>query len=139
MSVKDADVFALFLLQQKRLELLKPSRKRDFTLQPFDYELHTVSPVTVLPTKPVQFASIGLVDMLNTGGAVQSLEFHKEESMVKVGVRGCGEMRVFASERPKACKMDGVDAKFGYGPDMMVSIQVPWPGSSKLTVIEYSF
>lgn len=139
MFVKDVEVFAVFLFQQKRLELLKPSGKLVFTLQPFDYELLTVSPVTVLPTKPVQFAPIGLVDMFNTSGAVQSLEFYKEESLVRIGVRGCGEMRAFASERPKACKMDGVDAKFGYGPDMMVSIQVPWPGSSKLTVIEYSF
>lgn len=59
----------------------------------------------VLPKKLIQFAPIELVNMNNTGGAIQSLEFEDEENssnLVRIGMKGCGEMRAFASERPSA-------------------------------------
>ena len=58
--------------------------------------------------------------------------------MVRVGVRGSGEMRVFASKKPMSGKIDGVGVEFGYE-DKMVTVQVPWPNSSRLSLVEYSF
>ncbi|BBH03780.1 Raffinose synthase family protein [Prunus dulcis] len=109
-SIKGMNIFAVYMHQQKKLKLLKLSEKVEISLQPFDFKLLTVSPVRVLPKKFIQFAPIGLVNMLNTGGAIQSLEFEDEENssnLVRIGVKGCGEMSVFASERPSACKIDG--------------------------------
>ena len=76
--------------------------------------------------------------MLNTGAAIQSLEFEDGETSVKIGVRGCGEMRAFASEKPTACKNDGEEVKFDYV-DKMITVQVQWPSSSRTTVVEYLF
>ncbi|XP_021825927.1 galactinol--sucrose galactosyltransferase-like, partial [Prunus avium] len=128
-SIKGMDIFAVYMHQQKKLKLLKLSEKVEISLQPFDFELLTVSPVRVLPKKLIQFAPIGLVNMFNTGGAIQSLEFEDEENssnLVRIGVKGCGEMRVFASEKPSACKIDGEEVKFDFV-DKMVTVQVPWP------------
>lgn len=136
--IKAIDVFAVYMFQEKKLKLLKPSEAVEISLQPFSYELLTVSPVKVLPKKRIQFAPIGLVNMLNTGGAIQSLEFEDGETSVKIGVRGSGEMRAFASEKPTACKIDGEEVKFDYV-DKMITVQVQWPSSSRTTVVECLF
>ncbi len=137
-STKGVDVFAIYMLQEKKLKLLKSSEIMEISLEPFCFELLIVSPVTVLSKKIIQFAPIGLVNMLNTGGAIQSLEFDDDETLVRVGVKGSGEMRVFASEKPMSCKIDGVVVEFSYE-DKMVKVQVPWPNSSRSSLVEYSF
>lgn len=127
--------FSPYISQAKKLILSAPSDdSEEISLEPFNFELITVSPVTVLPGKSVKFAPIGLVNMLNTGGAVQSLAFDEAQNLVEVGVRGTGEMRVYASEKPTTCRIDGKQVDFEYE-GSMVKIQVPWPGSSKLSTV----
>jgi len=137
-SVKGVDVFVVYMFKEKKVRLLKSSEKLEISLEPFNYDLLTVSPVTVLPRKSIQFAPIGLVNMLNTGGAIQSVMVVDDESLIRIGVKGSGEMRVFASGNPVSCKIDGVDVEFCFH-DQMVTIQVPWPSSPKLSVMEFLF
>ncbi|KAH0975476.1 hypothetical protein GBA52_017375 [Prunus armeniaca] len=129
------------LNKQKKLQLLKLSKKVEISLQPFNFEILTVSAVRVLPKKLIKFAPIGLVNMLNTGGAIQSLEFEDEENssnLVRIRMKGCGEMRVFASEKPSACMIDGEEVKFDFV-DKRVKVQVSWPNSSTSTVVDFLF
>lgn len=137
-TFEGANVFAVYMFQEKKLKLFKSTEKVEVSLKPFTFELLTVSPVIVFSKKLVQFAPIGLVNMLNTGGAIQSLEIDENQNVVRIGVKGSGEMKVFASEKPTSCKIDGVCVKFGYE-DKMVTVQVPWPSSSTLSTIEYLF
>ncbi|KAG6720008.1 hypothetical protein I3842_03G036900 [Carya illinoinensis] len=137
-SIEGVQVFALYYSQAKKLVLSKPSQNVEISLEPFNFELITVSPVVVLTGTSVRFAHIGLVNMLNTGGAIQSLAFNDEAKSIRIGVKGTGEMRVFASEKPIACKIDGEAVPFEYE-DFMVVIQVPWPGFSNPSLIEYIF
>lgn len=136
--IEGVEVFAMYFSQAKKLILSTPSESVEISLEPFNFELITVVPVTTLARKSVHFAPIGLVNMLNTGGAIQSLAFDDEKSSVCVGVRGTGEMRVFASQKPVACRIDGREVEFQYQEHMVV-IQVPWPSSSKLSTVEYLF
>ncbi|XP_040987037.1 galactinol--sucrose galactosyltransferase-like [Juglans microcarpa x Juglans regia] len=138
--IKGVDIFAVYIFQEKKLKLLKSSDQgMHISLEPFTFELLTVSPVTTLQSnKSIQFAPIGLVNMLNSGGAIQSLEFDDEEKLVRVGVRGSGELRVFASEKPMSCRIDGMAVEFSYSEKMIV-VQVTWSKSSRLSVVEYSF
>ncbi|KAJ1385063.1 Glycosyl hydrolases 36 [Sesbania bispinosa] len=138
MCTKGVDVFAVYLFKDDKLKLMKSSDKFEVSLEPFSFELFTVSPVTVFSKRLIQFAPIGLVNMLNSGGAIQSLEFGDHASLAKIGVRGCGEMRVFASEKPISCKIDGEAVEFDYE-DKMVRVQVPWPSSSTLSMVELLF
>lgn len=137
-SIEGAQLFALYYHQAKKLVLSKPTEDVELSLEPFNFELIIVSPVTTLPSKWVQFAPIGLVNMLNTGGAVKSLVYNKEGNSVQMGVKGTGEMRVFASEKPSSCRIDGDDVAFEYG-ESMVIVHVPWPGTSALSTVEYIF
>ncbi|CAL0317287.1 unnamed protein product [Lupinus luteus] len=141
-SIEGVQLFALYFSQGNKLVLSSPSDSEEISLEPFNFELITVSPVTFLHGKSsssvVQFAPIGLVNMLNTGGAIQSLAFDEAKNLVEVGVRGKGEMRVFASEKPSTCRIDGEEVHFQYESNMVV-IQVPWPSSSKLSNVHYIF
>ncbi|KAA8530209.1 hypothetical protein F0562_004918 [Nyssa sinensis] len=138
-SIEGVQVFAMYKFREKKLVLSKPSDKIEISLEPFNFELITVSPVKVMAATSIQFAPIGLVNILNTGGAIQSVEFNDDDgNWVKVGVKGSGEMRLFASEKPIACLINGVGVACKYE-EQMVVIQVPWPNSSGLSIIEYLF
>lgn len=142
-SIKDVDLFAVYMYKEKKLKLVKPSESLEITLDPFQFELLTVSPVKVLPrnnnkTNPVQVAPLGLVNMLNGGGAVEWVELHKDSNRVAVGVKGCGEMKAFASEEPGACKINGERVKFRYE-GCMIGVDLPFLASSQLSIVEYLF
>ncbi|KAL9343097.1 hypothetical protein Peur_063528 [Populus x canadensis] len=138
-SIEGVQIFAMYLSKSKKLVLSKPHENIEIALEPFNFELITVSPVTTLAGKPAQFAPIGLVNMLNTGGAIQSLAYTNDSnSSVQIGIKGSGEMRVFASEKPRSCKIDGRDVAFEYEGYMVVT-QVPWSPPSGLSTVDYLF
>uniref|UniRef100_A0A1D1XNT9 Galactinol--sucrose galactosyltransferase n=1 Tax=Anthurium amnicola TaxID=1678845 RepID=A0A1D1XNT9_9ARAE len=136
------ELFAVYSFRGGKLSLLKLEDGIDVSLDPFHFELLTVSPVKSLSPPPpsrktaVQFAPIGLANMLNTGGAIQSVEFDGDG--VKVAVKGTGEMKAFSSEKPVTCRVNGEETAFAYE-GSVVSVQVAWPGSSEPSVIEYLF
>lgn len=135
-------LFAVYSSRVKKLALLKPDEEFEVELDPFSYDLFVVSPVNIFPLRrSIQFAPIGLVNMLNAGGAVQSLEFEDRlsESTVKIAVKGAGEMKAYSSERPAACRVNREDAGFVYE-ENVVTVEVPWSGSSnKLCIVEYLY
>ena len=137
-SIEGVQVFALYYHQAKKLVLSKPTEDVELSLEPFNFELIIVFPVTTLPSKSVQFAPIGLVNMLNTGGAVKSLVYGEEGNSVQIGVKGTGEMRVFASEKPLGCRIGGSPVAFEYE-ENMVRVHVPWTGNSSLSIVECIF
>lgn len=138
-SIEGVQIFAMYLSKSKKLVLSKAHENIEIALEPFNFELITLSPVTTLAGKPAQFAPIGLVNMLNTGGAIQSLAYTNDStSSVQIGIKGSGEMRVFASEKPRSCKIDGRDVAFEYEGHMVVT-QVPWSTPSGLSTIDYLF
>ncbi|PON96700.1 Glycosyl hydrolase [Trema orientale] len=136
--IEEGNLFAVYMFREKKLQLLKFTESVEVSLEPLDFELLTICPVKYLHEKSVQFAEIGLVNMLNTGGAILSVELDVDENLVRIGLRGRGEMKVFASKKPVACNVDGVGVKFGYD-NKMVSIQVPSSNSKGESVVEYLF
>ncbi|KAH1097572.1 hypothetical protein J1N35_014493 [Gossypium stocksii] len=108
------------------------------TLEPLKFELLIVSPVKILPQKQIQIAPIGLVNMLNSGGTIQSLAFDVDKNVVRIGVKGRGELRVFASEKPWGDRIDGRRAEFGYD-EQMVTTEIPWVNSTIPLTVEYCF
>lgn len=136
--VEGVQCFAMYFCKEKKLVLSKPSDFIEISLDPFNYELIVVSPVTILPWDSIEFSPIGLVNMLNSGGAIKSFDII-EDKMVQVGVKGGGEMRVFASEKPKSCRVNGEDMEFEFE-ENMVKVQVPWNHNSPgFSTIDYLF
>ncbi|KAF9620634.1 hypothetical protein IFM89_013660 [Coptis chinensis] len=138
MRIDGVEAFAVYAFRSKKLMLLKASEDIELSLEPFTFELFTVSPVKMILNKGILFAPIGLVNMLNTGGAIQTLSFDSNENLVQIEVTGTGEMRVFSTGRPKVCKINGEEVSFTHD-EYMVVIHVPWPSSSKCSLIDYYF
>lgn len=141
--LEEFQLFAMYLSKQDILVLSKLSDSIDITLEPFSYELIVVSPVTTLPwDSTIQFAPIGSVNMLNTGGALKSFDIiddDGEEKMVRIGVKGAGEMRVYSSEKPTACRVNGKEIEFEYE-DGMVKVHLAWNDHlAGLSTVEYLF
>ncbi|XP_019185883.1 PREDICTED: probable galactinol--sucrose galactosyltransferase 5 [Ipomoea nil] len=136
--VQDVEAFALYLFQEKKLVLVNPTDNIHITLEPFNFELITIAPIAKFGPKGIQVAPIGLVNMLNSGGAIQSLKFDDENNSLVVELKGTGEMRLYASQKPTICRVNGIDAPVVYE-DQMVSTQVPWVSPSGSLIIEYFF
>lgn len=64
----------------------------------------------------LQFAPIGLLDMYNSGGAVEALELtnHPAGCRVKIRVRGCGRFGAYSSKKPLSCIVDMQEEEFQY-------------------------
>ncbi|XP_019056471.1 PREDICTED: probable galactinol--sucrose galactosyltransferase 2 isoform X2 [Tarenaya hassleriana] len=81
-------------------------------------EIFTVSPIRVFGPD-FHFALIGLLDMYNSGGAVDGLDASMESSgsKVRVKARGCGRFGVYSNKRPKLCMLERKEIEFSYDSD----------------------
>ncbi|XP_062187056.1 probable galactinol--sucrose galactosyltransferase 2 [Phragmites australis] len=98
------------------------------TLGTVEYELFHVCPVRAV-TLDVSFAPIGLLDMLNAGGAVEECAVNGGgRDAVVLRVRGCGRFGAFCSRKPVKCLLDSADVQFRYDASTgLVAIDLPTP------------
>ncbi|KAJ7976799.1 Alkaline alpha-galactosidase seed imbibition protein [Quillaja saponaria] len=124
------------------------------TLQVLEYELFHFSPVTEI-TSNISFAPIGLLDMFNTGGAVELVEIRKDSdkdsqlfdgevsteltaslsenrsatATIALKVRGCGRFGVYSSQRPLKCTVGNAETVYSYDSETgLVTLTIPVPG-----------
>ncbi|CAL5203251.1 unnamed protein product [Lathyrus oleraceus] len=111
-----------------------PSRgKLQVSLETLQCEVYTVSPIRVFGH--VQFAPIGLLDMYNSGGAVEKLSCTMDVAdciTVKIQSRGGGRFGAYSNERPKSCLVDMKEEEFCYNSeDELLTIKLDGEGNSK--------
>lgn len=83
-------------------------------------DIITISPVQVSVDGSLSFAAIGLVNMINAGGAIESCSlcgsYADGDAAVAVRVKGCGEFLAYSSVRPVSVSIDGrCIEEFEYG------------------------
>lgn len=81
--------------------------------------LHIINKCMVLYqdyAENVQFAPLGLIDMYNSAGAIEALNFtnHYSECIIKVKMRGCGHFGAYSSIKPKYCTVDTKAEEISY-------------------------
>ncbi|XBJ28219.1 hypothetical protein VPH35_005358 [Triticum aestivum] len=124
-AMADAAEFAVYKHHSGELFLMTPqSEPIHFTLQPSSYEIFTFAPVTPVAGGATQFASVGVVDMLNCGGTIAHVGGDGAEVMVKV--KGAGRLVVYSSARPERCTVDGSEAAFEWGVGGKLEVAVYW-------------
>ncbi|KAL9361480.1 hypothetical protein Peur_044265 [Populus x canadensis] len=123
------------------------------TLKVLEYELFHFCPINEI-TSNISFAPIGLLDMFNTGGAVEQVEiqmasdkspehFDGEVSSelttslsenrsptatIALKVRGCGRFGAYSSQRPLKCTVGNVFTDFNYDSATgLVTLTLPVP------------
>ncbi|XP_057982125.1 probable galactinol--sucrose galactosyltransferase 2 isoform X2 [Malania oleifera] len=124
------------------------------TLKVLEYELFHFCALKEIAN--ISFAPIGLLDMFNTGGAVEQFEIHsgacvknlelwngeveselnptslsERESAtatIVLKVRGCGRFGAYSSQRPLQCRVGGAESNFDYDTTTgLVTLNIPVP------------
>jgi raffinose synthase len=124
------------------------------SLKVLEHDVLTVSPIKDL-APGFRFAPIGLVDMFNSGGAVDGLTYHlldgaklldgngstsgsEAVGLVCMEVRGCGRFGAYSSVRPRKCAMGSSELEFSYDSSSgLVTVQLeamPREGVHKIVV-----
>lgn len=64
----------------------------------------------------VLFAPLGLIDMYNSGGAIEALSSTSEPPgcKIKIKVRGCGRFGAYSNSEPIYCMVDMKEEEFTY-------------------------
>ncbi|KAL3512674.1 hypothetical protein ACH5RR_025391, partial [Cinchona calisaya] len=110
---------AVYTFRSGSLCQIRKEGRFDVSLNTLQWEIFTISPVRVF-VQDLRFAPIGLIDMYNSGGAVETLEGCISESpgkKIRVRVRGCGCFGAYSSRKPSGCLVDGNHEEFTYTGD----------------------
>jgi stachyose synthetase len=124
----NAGSYAVYRCQPEELLVMTPhSEPIQFTLQPSSFELFTFAPITTIiggATK-VRFAPIGLVNLLNCGGAIVDVEYGNGGE-VRMKVKGAGTLLVYSDVKPRRSLVDGCEAEFEWGNGGKLMVDVTW-------------
>ncbi|KAH9320818.1 hypothetical protein KI387_015457 [Taxus chinensis] len=105
------------------------------SLKVLEYEVYTVSPVTDY-NHIVCFAPLGLIDMYNAGGAVESSDYFDEDNkcLIKITVRGCGRFGAYTSKKPTRCLLNMKQIEHSYeSAKCLLTLIIPtYVGSNKV-------
>lgn len=118
------------------------------TLKVLEFELFHFCPIQEI-APGISFAAIGLMDMFNTGGAIEEVEIHrtsdKQElfdgevttslssnrtttATIALKVRGSGKFGVYSSQRPLKFAVDGTKTDFNYNSENgLTTFSIPIP------------
>ena len=128
-AMAKAASYAVYRCQTQELLLMTPDLESiQFTLQPSSFELFTFVPVTTICGGAAKacFAPIGLVDLLNCGGAIVDVQHSGNGGEVRMKVKGGGRLLVYSDVAPKKSLVDGCEAGFEWEIGGKLMVDVTW-------------
>lgn len=80
----------------------------------------------------VRFAPLGLIDMFNSGGALDNVSSGADSSATTIHIRcrGPGRFGAYSATRPELCRVDEHEVKFTHAEDGLLTFYLP-PSSSQ--------
>ncbi|CAA0818082.1 Probable galactinol--sucrose galactosyltransferase 2 [Striga hermonthica] len=114
---------AVYAFHSGSLSRLSKEEAVEVVLGTLECEIFTISPIRVF-NELVDFAPIGLIDMFNSGGAIEGVSFINEpfKSTVRIKARGSGAFGAYSSEKPIYCAVNGEKEEFEYNSDKRLLI-----------------
>ncbi|KAL2459498.1 putative galactinol--sucrose galactosyltransferase 2 [Forsythia ovata] len=105
---------AVYAFHSGSLSKIPQKSRIEVSVCTLECEIFTVSPIRIL-NENLHFAPLGLINMYNSGGAIESLCCPDSLGCkVRVGVRGCGHFGAYSSRKPSYCTVDGKREEFTY-------------------------
>ncbi|TXG50815.1 hypothetical protein EZV62_023339 [Acer yangbiense] len=149
---------AVYAFYSGILSKLSKKGNLEVSLVTLQCEIYTVSPIKVSKSTIVTchiawkwtsngefgqnllFAPIGLLDMYNSGGAVDTMNciIKLSECIIKIKGKGCGRFGAYSNTKPKRCMLDMKEEEFTYNAeDGLLTVKLH--GECKLRDIEFVY
>ncbi|EPS58292.1 stachyose synthetase variant 1, partial [Genlisea aurea] len=124
---RNNEKFVLYLHKAETLHLSGAKDHVEITLQPSSFELVTVAPVYKFGGR-IEFAAVGLENMFNTGGAVESVKrsWDGKTASVIIQIKGAGKFLAYSSLKPQKVLLDKESTAFEWNNDGILKFEVPW-------------
>ncbi|KAK2984260.1 hypothetical protein RJ640_010219 [Escallonia rubra] len=127
---------AVFSFNSGSLSRLPKQEQFEVTLKTLHCNVFTVSPIKVYNYR-IQFAPIGLLDMYNSGGAIEAIEVSSSLAITIKG-RGAGRFGAYSHLKPRFCSVNSKEEGFLYTPDdCLLTINIPSGTSSWELTVSY--
>ncbi|GFZ07858.1 seed imbibition 1 [Actinidia rufa] len=106
---------AVYAFNSGSLSKVSKNESLEVSLGVLKCEIFTISPIKVF-NQNLQFAPIGLLEMYNSGGAVEALNcvVDVKGCSIKIKARGGGRFGAYSSAKPSCCKVDKKEEEFIY-------------------------
>ncbi|PKI66646.1 hypothetical protein CRG98_012988, partial [Punica granatum] len=130
---------AVYAHNSGSLSRLTNTGKLIVSLKTLECEIFTISPIRVF-NQNLHFAPIGLLDMYNSGGAIEAINCTANTSgcVVKIEARGCGKLGAYSNFKPELCKVDTRESEFSYNHgNNMLTVHLPMDCSFRDIEIVY--
>ncbi|KAI5559799.1 hypothetical protein BDE02_16G002100 [Populus trichocarpa] len=119
---------AIYSFHKGSVSRLPKEEKFGVGLQTLECDVFTVSPIKVYYQR-IEFAPIGLMNMYNSGGAIESVEQCGDPSSyngrIHIKGRGAGSFGGYSSVKPKGCSINGEEEEMKYGEeDKLVTVTI---------------
>ncbi|CAO2150089.1 unnamed protein product [Urochloa humidicola] len=125
-DMANAASYAVYRCETELFLMTPHSEPIQFTLQPSSFELFMFAPVTTSGSATkVRFAPIGMVDLLNCGGAIVDVEYGSGGE-VRMKVKGSGKLLVYSDVKPRKSLVDGCETEFEWGSGGKLMVDVTW-------------
>ncbi|XP_057795142.1 probable galactinol--sucrose galactosyltransferase 2 isoform X2 [Salvia miltiorrhiza] len=124
--------FAVFSFKSGSLSRVSLHGKLTVKLKTLQCDVFTVSPIKSY-NEELQFAPIGLINMYNSGGAIDAVEAINDSSCDKIRIRGRGEgiFGAYMSSEPKVCYVNMEEVQFKFcSEEHFLSVIVPTGANS---------
>ncbi|KAK1549175.1 hypothetical protein Q3G72_017361 [Acer saccharum] len=102
-----------FCIESGILSKLSKKGNLEVSLATIQCEIYTVSPIKEFGQN-LLFAPIGLLDMYNSGGAVDTMNWiiQLSECIFKIKGKGCGRFGAYSNIKPQRCMLDMKEEEF---------------------------
>ncbi|WVZ86141.1 hypothetical protein U9M48_032974 [Paspalum notatum var. saurae] len=123
---------AIYAFNSCSLSRIQKHQSLEVSLSTMTCEIYSISPIKMF-SEFVQFAPLGLINMFNSGGALESISSTADSSATTVHIRcrGPGRFGAYSASRPELCRVDEQEVEFSYTEDGLLAFDLLPPGSSQ--------